>query len=265
MKKILTILIVLGLFTACSEQDVENRDLSTATKFKSEYEGHVLGFSTDSLNFEIRPGNIILTKNKAHRLTPIYKVNYYDKSRSNTSFIGSTYAHRLTNSNADDDDNWNDNFMPGFAAVYGYNLINISHHNNINDTENKFFDEYVLIHTLYYPALSKDTLNNEPVTRDYYMVSVYDEDTNKDGFVNDRDLRRFYLFDIEGKKTKTLIPKYYYTMSSEYDPENDLMYVVAREDVNGNGQMEVSEPMDIFWIDLKEPNKVGKQCTTYFE
>jgi hypothetical protein len=85
------------------------------------------------------------------------------------------------------------------------------------------------------------------------MVSVYDEDSNGDGFINVKDLRRFYCFDIEGGNQRSLIPKNYSVLSSEYDSPNDFMYIFARDDKNGNGQMEQDEPTDIFWIDLKNP------------
>ncbi len=262
MYKTSVIIIILSFLSACFSDDEPlkgSAQISSKIMRKSWDEAPVAGFKADSLNFETRPSNIILTKNKEHRLTPIYKVNYMRNRK--VTFIGSTHAHSTLydKSNEIEGNNWNNNFMPGFAAVYGYNLINISHYNNAVKTEKRFFDRPVLINTLYFPAFSQDTLNNEPVTRRFYMVSAYDEDTNKDGFVNYKDLRRMYLFDIDGNKQKALVPKNYYVMSSEYDPVNDFMYIVARKDKNKNGQMELNEPTDIFWIDLKNPNKGGKQ------
>ena len=120
-----------------------------------------------------------------------------------------------------------------------------------------FFKNSVLIKTLYYPTFSKDTLNGSPVKRDYYLVSAYDEDTNSDGYINAKDLRRLYLFDMLGNLKSNLIPKNYYVMSSRYDMANDYMYVYARKDKNKNGQMESNEVIDIFWIDLKQPSNNG--------
>lgn len=97
------------------------------------------------------------------------------------------------------------------------------------------------------------------MNRKFYMVSVYDEDTNKDGFINVKDLRRFYHFNLDVTENSNLIPKDYSVMSSEYDPDNDLMYVFARKDENKNGQMEYEEPTNIFWIDLKNPKNNGIQ------
>jgi len=149
--------------------------------------------------------------------------------------------------------------MPGIEAVYGYNLVNISHYDIVTNKQNNFFERPVLIKTLYYPSLSKDTLNSEPVKRNYYMVSVYDEDTNKDGFINVKDLRRLYLFDIYGVKQKALVPVNYSVVKSEYDAANDFMYVFAQLDLNKNGQINAGEQTHIFWINLKDPTKSGRE------
>lgn len=257
MNRILIYLIAGLVFINCSKNKVEKKGFQVSEVTQDENGKKVVGLKIDSLKLETRPKNVLLTKNKEHRLTPIYKVNYDKKTKK--PFIGSNNFH----SNWDDDNqkgnNWNNNFMPGFEALYGYNLVNISHYNNVTKSENKFFEKPVLVKTLYYPAFSNDTLNYKPVNRNYYMTSVYDEDSNKDGFINVKDLRRFYLFDIEGKNKRTLIPKDYSVMSSEYDSANDFMYIFAKKDKNKNGQMELNEPTNIFWIDLKNPESVGVQ------
>jgi len=56
-----------------------------------------------------------------------------------------------------------------------------------------------------------------------------------------------------------LIPENYSVIKSEYDPDNDFMYVFAKLDANNNGQQEEDEPIHIYWIDLKNPSKTGRQ------
>jgi hypothetical protein len=147
--------------------------------------------------------------------------------------------------------------MHGLEAMQAYNMINTSHFNSETKTETKLFERPALIRTVYYPAASKDTLNFSPIIRNYYMVSVYDEDTNKDGYINFLDLRRFYYFDIEGRNKKILIPKDFAVFKSQCNWANDYRCVYARQDKNGNGQMESTEPTSIFWIDLKNPENNG--------
>ena len=251
-------LCILGLLaSACSSNEIEKKGFQVNEITEDENGKKIVGLKIDSLQLLTRPRNVLSTFHVAHRITPIYKINY---DKNGKPFTGSNAFHSSWND--DEGNNWNGNFMPGFEAMYGYNLVNISHFNHTTQTENKFFDNPVLIKTLYYPTPSKDTLNFQPVKRAFYMVSVYDEDTNKDGFINARDLRRFYYFNINGQDPKALIPKTHSVMSSEYDPANDFMYIFAKRDQNKNGQMEAEEPTDIFWIDLKDPQKTGKQYTS---
>jgi len=136
--------------------------------------------------------------------------------------------------------------------------VNVSCFNITENKQKLFFDKPVLIKTVYFPSYLKDTLNGKPVTRDYFIVSVYNDDSNKDGFINFKDLRRIYLYNINGEKQKSLIPENYSVFKSEYDPENDLMYVFAQLDANNNGSRDESEPIHVFWIDLKDPNRTGR-------
>jgi hypothetical protein len=46
---------------------------------------------------------------------------------------------------------------------------------------------------------------------------------------------------------------------SEYDSDNDFMYVFTKLDSNKNGQQDKREPTHIFWIDLQDPNNTGRQ------
>ncbi|MCB9261773.1 MAG: hypothetical protein H6607_05300 [Flavobacteriales bacterium] len=260
MNRILITIFFGLLISSCSDNKIDKKGFQVNEITENEDGQKVVGLQIDSLKLETRPRNVLLTFNSEHRLTPIYKVNY-DK-RTNEPFTGSNEFHSSWVDEYEIGNNWNNNLMPGFEAIYGYNFVNISHYNHRTKTENKLFDKPVLIKTLYYPTFSKDTLNFQPVKRDFYMVSAYDEDTNEDGFINVKDLRRFYFFDINGQNKKALIPKIYSVMSSEYDSANDLMYVFARLDKNQNGQMESNEPLDIFWIDLKNPENVGQQYKT---
>jgi len=257
MNKILSIIVVLSLFS-CSNSKIEKKGFQVREILEGEEGEKIVGLPIDSLALETKPRNILLTKKSGHRLTPIFKVNYHKKTGK--PFTGSNDFHSsYWGYSAEDGNNWNNNFMPGFEAVYGYNFVNISHFNNQTKEANLFFEKPVLIKTLYFPAFSKDTLNYQPIARNFYMVSTYDEDTDHDGFISAKDLRRFYYFNMNAKDKKELIPKNYSVMSSEYDPENDFMYVFARLDQNQNGKMEYLEPTHVFWIDLKNPDNRGVQ------
>lgn len=267
MKKIFPtaiLLLNLILFSHCSEHNkLEEKGFAvqnTSESYNDEapaYRAAGLAMA-DTVPFITQPRNVLLTANTAHRLVPVYKVNY---DRRRQPFTGENAFHGNTWDIADIPANnqWNDHFIPGFEAMSGYNLVNVSHFNHQLKTENRFFEQAVLIKTLYYPAFSKDTLNGKPLQRNFYMISAYDEDTNKDGFINTKDLRRLYYFDINAQNPTPLIPKNCSVMSSEYDPANDMMYVFAKTDKNNNGKMEYEEATQIFWVDLSNPANTGLQ------
>ena len=260
MKNLSLYSFILFLAIGCSDDKLETKGFQVSEITQDNDGKKVVGLPIDSLELETRPRNVLKTFHPEHRLTPIFKVNYHPKTKK--PFTGSNAFHTLWFSEYDAGNNWNNNFMPGFTALYGYNLVNIAHFNHKTQSEGRFFNKPVLIKTLYYPAFSNDTLNYQPVNRTYCMVSVYDEDTNKDGFINFKDLRRFYWFNLEGEKIEALVPAQTHSvMSSEYDAANDFMYVFARRDTNQNGQMESDEPIDIFWINLSDPTNRGKQYT----
>lgn len=248
-----TIFILLNLMIflfACKEYDYKKEsgvslDPSTSGNRVAE-DAH--------LPLQTRPSSVVLTGHPDHRLITVYKVNY--NSKKGTNFIGQNRYHRSSEyKNEGYEDSWHHHFMPGLEALYGYNLLNVSHYNLETGIKQPFFEDPVLINTLYYPAFDTDSLQNQPISRDYYLVSVYDEDTNRDSLINGKDLRRIYSFNLNGQGKSSLVPLNYSVSSSEYDAANDVMYIFARKDENGNGKREEQEPVHVFWIDLKAPSE----------
>jgi hypothetical protein len=255
MIKTLLLPVILAALIGCRNK-LEQKGFAVVQTPTEEVE-KVDGISNDSLSFPTRPSNILLTGIPKCRLATIYKVNF---NRDSTTFIGSNDFHYNYESIGESKGNqWNNNFLPGLEAAYGYNLVNISHFDIETQRQKYFFENPVLIKTLYYPAFSKDTLNFKPVNRNYFMISVYDEDTNKDSFINVNDLRRFYSFDSNADHKKAIIPVNCSAFKSEYDPANDFIYVFAKLDENNNGQIDELEPVHIFWVDLKNPERTGRQ------
>ncbi len=259
MKK-LSVLIIVSFaisLTNCSREKKYEKGFPVSPETQMTSEDPADGINKDSINFDTRPNSVLLTGIPKFRLTTIYKLNYDKKG---TSYIGSNqYYSTYYESVKKDGNQWHGNFMPGLEAVYGFNMVNVSLYNIETKEQKTLFEKSVLIKTLYYPSFSKDTLNYKPVSREFYMISVYDEDTNKDGFINLKDLRRLYTFDIMGLNKKELIPLDYSVISSQYDPANDYMFVFAQLDENKNGQTDDKEDIHVFWIDLKNPHNNGRQ------
>lgn len=252
----LSFILALFLFYSCGGDQLEQKGFSVPSTRGKIATSPEKGINKDSLDFATRPGNLLLTGNPDYRLTPVYMVNYNE--RTERYFIGSNHFHsNYGGIGKEGDNNCNYNYMPGLEAVYGYNMVGASLFYAPDNGQKQLFDTPVLIKTLYYPTTSKDTLFGTPVSRNYYMVSLYNEDTNKDGFINLNDLRRFFWFNLTGKKQGLLIPENYSVLKSEYDPYSDRMAVYAQLDENENGQRDHGEQEHIFWIDLKDPGNRG--------
>jgi hypothetical protein len=191
------------------------------------------------------PSSVILTGINEIRLIPIYKLR--QEVDRNISFYSSSYS-----------ESENDYFMPGIDIINGYNLINMGYYDLKTEKLSYIFQKPVLIKTFYFPSLEQDSLQNKPILRDYFMVSVYDEDTNKDSLINNKDLRKFYHIDRLNTKRTQILPNGYSSVRSTYDYKNDIMYIYARNDKNKNGTPDKDEPISIFWLRLYEPTILKK-------
>ncbi len=256
--KILALIAILSIGKSCSRENLEPKGFSVKTETETEEGAKIDGIANDSLKLETRPSSVLLTGIPQYRLTTIYKVNY-DK-RNKMPFIGSNeYYSNYQELGYNEGNQWHNNFMPGIEAVYGYNMVNVSLFDHVYHTRTDLFEKPVLIRTVYFPSFSKDTLYRKAIHRNYYMISVYDDDTNRDGYINMEDLRHFYHFDITGKTKTPMIPMNYSVLSSEYDAGNDFMYVFAKNDANNNGKTEDGEEIHVFWIDLNNPLNNGRE------
>lgn len=143
--------------------------------------------------------------------------------------------------------------MPGIDVQFGYNLVNVAHYNFQTEKVKLLFDHPVLIRSIYYPAFEQDSVNKKPINRNYFLISVYNEDTNGDTLINKKDLRRFIHFNATATEQKPLIPSDYSVERSQFDSMRDAMYIYARLDENKNGKSEPKEPLHVFWFSLASP------------
>jgi hypothetical protein len=200
------------------------------------------------------PNSIILTGLANHRLLTIYK----SRIKDNANAEAHNYSRSYYNEGGAEENDTPEHFMPGIDILAGYNLLNIAHYDLKTEKLSYFFNQPVLIKTLYYPCFKQDSLHKKPITRNYYLVSVYDEDTNKDTLINKKDLRRFYYIDENNIQKTRLLPADYSVIRAQYDSQNDAMYLFAKQDVNKNGSAENNEPMNVFWVSLKAPTSAKK-------
>lgn len=251
--------LVITLSFSCSRKEKKNNEEQIRVEQGSETDAALPDSILNSVfgNVSMKqtpsfPSHVILTGLAEHRLVSVYK----NKNR-NANQEYPRYSSYESESEEGGDERYS-HFMPGIDILYGYNLLNIAHYDMKSEKGNYLFSTPVLVKTVYYPSFIEDSLNKQPINRNYYLISVYDEDTNKDTLINKKDLRRMYHFDASGTVKTALIPKDYSVQRSEYDSKNDVMYIFARYDENKNGTQEKKEPIHVFWINLKAP-EAGKR------
>jgi hypothetical protein len=245
--------LLIGVLASCSSGRNEQKEeqISISTSESSNEKDSSLNSIQGNISLNqiaTSPNAVILTGLPNHRLVTVYKF----KGEGNAT--GGNYSYSRYSKDYDENESEElQHFMPGIDILYGYNLLNIAHYDLKTEKLNFLFNHPALIKTLYYPSFIQDSLDKKPINRDYYLVSVYDEDTNKDTLINRKDLRRFYHFDASSSVKTQLIPSDYSVVRSQYDSPNDVMYLFARHDANKNGTGDKKEPIHIFWINLKAP------------
>lgn len=251
---LLTTLALTGLTQSCTnrkEKQAEEQIAANDSENNSPKTDSTINSVSGNLTMKqisTYPSEVILTGLSNHRLVSIYKTRQKTNSRDN---IISKFSYDSDESGEES----YEHFMPGIDILFGYNLLNIAHYGMKTEKGNFLFGHPVLIKTLYYPSFNQDSLDKKPINRSYYLISVYDEDTNKDTLINKKDLRRFYQFDSTGINKIQIIPKDYSVIRSQYDSKNDAMYIFARHDENKNGTQDEAEPIHVFWFNLKNPDK----------
>jgi hypothetical protein len=195
------------------------------------------------------PHRVIKTGLRDQRLISIYRLVPRRKENFVERYSDDMYGTSYNEYNND----WEMHYMPGIDLIFGYNLVNIAHYNFATEKTALLFDHPVLIRSLYYPSFVQDSLDKKPINRDYFFVSVYNEDTNKDTVINKVDLRRFIYFNADASQHFSILPPDYSVARSQYDAKRDVMYLFARHDANQNGKDESSDPMHVFWISLARP------------
>ncbi|NMH27839.1 hypothetical protein [Flavobacterium silvaticum] len=254
MKRLLFALCVLTLISCKDNLDKKAEQL-TYDEFDSNAKTDSTGLSRDSTFSQIAnsPNSVVQTGMDSIKLIPVYKLK---KTADRNIDYGTTTSYLYPTS--DDEDVAFRYFMPGMDLLPGYNLINVAHYDLPTQKLSYFFTKPALIRNVYYPGVRPDSLYKKPVKRDFFLVSVYDEDTNKDSIINKKDLRRLYFIDAKNTRKILLVPSTHSVVRSTYDDKSDIMYVYARFDANKNGSPERNEPMSIFWIAMHNPTEARK-------
>ena len=251
MKYLFSFLFIAGLFACKQEKKVKDQSISLSETTAGFDTSSGINSSNNFTQLNTTPNDLVLTGNDKIRLLPIYKIpQSQDKNilyDQGTSFDTEKEILR------EDDYRY---YMPGIDIIKGYNLVNIGHYNSDKGLLSYFFKKPVLVRTLYFPGVYKDSLNKKEINRNFFLVSAYNEDTNNDSLINNKDYRRLFYIDILNETQISLLPNDYSAIRSSYDFKNDVMTIRARKDTNKNGDLEKTEPISIFLLDFKNPTNL---------
>ena len=250
------LVVYFFLLSSCSEKvQTKDQSISLSEIDSTYFVDTSAGLSSTNSFSQINttPNVVILTGLDHVRLFSVYKIpNGYNKNivyDEGTSYFKEEYG---------ENEHEYKYFMPGIDIIHGYNLVNFGHYRVDSGTVSYFFETPVLINTLYFPGVRKDSLGKQETSRNYFLVSVYNADTNNDSVITNKDLRRFFYIDALNKNKISLLPENYSAIRSSYDYKNDMMFIHARHDKNKNGIPEVDESVSIFQLDLKNPKTLKK-------
>lgn len=256
------LLFALILVSACSssshdgkEEQISVHPLAPDAEFADTAQANSIQGNLSLAQIATDPHTVVLTGLAHHRLITVYKSKVEPKTTESATDVYSVYGRSSYESYESEHE---EHFMPGIDLIHGYNLLNVAHYDLVADTMAYLFEHPVLVKSLYYPSFEQDSLNDKPINRDYYLLSVYDADTNQDSIINNRDLRRIYFFNASCSERTQLLPADYAVVRSQYDRMNDVMYLFARKDANHNGEADKKEPLHIFWLNLKAPAKATR-------
>jgi hypothetical protein len=251
MKHSIIFISLIGLFSCKQEKKVKEQSISLSETTASFDTLSGINSSNNFSQLNTSPSDLILTGIDKIRLLPIYKIpSSQDKNILYDQ--GTTYDSEKELLREDD----YRYYMPGIDIIKGYNLVNIGHYNSDKGLLTYFFKKPVLVKTLYFPGVHKDSLQKKELNRNFFLVSVYNEDTNHDSLINNKDFRRLFYIDNLNETQISLLPNDFSAIRSSYDFKNDVMTIRARKDVNKDGILDKTEPVSIFLLDLKNPTSV---------
>jgi hypothetical protein len=253
MKNCTFIFLCILVIASCTSRKNTNKEeiRLDAESIKNDSVSDIETDSASASAFQTYPSAVITTGLPDQRLVTIYR----KEADAKRNFI-ETYSSRSYYN--DYGSEFEQHFMPGIDLIHGYNLINIAHHNFSTGKTTMLFNHSVVVRSIYYPSFVQDSINKKPVTRNYFLISAYSDDTNNDTLINKKDLRRLILVNADASEQKSLLPSDYAVVRSQYDAMRDVMYLFARKDLDSNGKSESSEPLHIFWISLSKPEEAKR-------
>jgi hypothetical protein len=215
-------MVFVGLFVSCKKEDAEKPKVTYETTSKAKPE--VLS-DTNQIEVADLPINMEGTNFLIH---PIGVMS------GNGKGIKSSYdsEHGFTVSNY------------GEYQITGY-LKNLKFQEIGKDTINTLTDKQILIETATYLKTFADKSKQQLL-----VYSLADMDTNKDGKLDNSDIKSLYLSTISGQKFTKLSADFQELIDWKIIESKNLLYFRTVEDTNKNGEFDAKDSIQYQFVNL---------------
>ena len=228
MKQILTITILLGLLTNCTDSKpkvVYNNSADTTDNQiiidTTAITVAGLPIHFDSTNFLIHP---------IGQYTPDKRGSEIYLSSSSSGSSGLAIAYRSGYSVSGNLDNLK------FQHIDKSNFVSLT-------------DNQIKIRSF---TFLRSIFNS--TKKQILIYSVTDKDTNKDRKLNDNDIESLYISDIDGLNFNKLSPEFHELIDWQVMDIQNRIYFITSEDIDKNGEFDKFDQLHYYYADLTKDN-----------
>ncbi len=231
MKKILTIVILLGLWTACSDSKqkvvYDNESDSTTTESK-------LLVDTTTMTVAGLPIHFDSTEFLIHT------IGQYKPEKRGSKLYMSSY---MTSSG-------------GLAIAYrndysvSGDMDNLKFQHVDSNTLTKLTDKSIKIRSFTFLRSIFDSSESQIL-----LYRITDKDTNKDKVLDSSDIESLYISDIDGQRFQKLSPELQQVVEWKVIDIRNRLYFTTMEDIDKNGNFEKTDQLHYFFVNLLDENR----------
>ena len=224
MKNIFFFLIVSLAFVSCKKEEQEKPKVIYETQPKSQAKPQVDTSKADIADLPVHmEGTNVL-------IFPVGDLNFFKKQGYASSKSDKNISYTISNY--------------GEYEITGY-LDNLKFQEIGKDTIYALTDKNVLIQSATYLK------NHADKTKQQLMVYVLEDlDTNKDGKLNDADIKSLYISSIDGKNFTKLTEDFQELIDWKYVSAKNGIYFRAVEDTNKNGEFDSNDKIVYSFVNL---------------
>ena len=215
-------LVLVGLFSSCKKEEAEKPKVTYETTSKVKPEVVIdtnqiavadLPINMEGTNFLLHPIGVMSGKGKGIK----------SSSDSGESFTVSNY---------------------GEYQITGY-LKNLNFQEIGKDTIYALTNKQILIETATYLKTFADKTKQQLL-----VYSLADMDTNKDGKLDNSDIKSLYISTISGQKFTKLSADFNELIDWKVIESKNLLYFRTIEDTNKNGEFDAEDSLQYHFVNL---------------